>query len=91
MASKGYVNIIPTKNYAGLTVNGKYFQLDELQQAIVYKLKNHEDRVTNVEDKVSELETQLEKALEKIKYLERKDKARDLEEAEIIEERKIKL
>lgn len=91
MASKGYVNIIPTKNYAGLTVNGKYFQLDELQQAIVYKLKNHEDRVTSVEDKVSELETQLEKAIEKIKYLERKDKARDIEEAKIIEENKITL
>lgn len=91
MASKGYVNIVPTKNYAGLTVNGKYFQLDELQQAIVYKLKEHEDRVTSVEDKVAILENQLEKALEKINYLERKDKIRDIEEAKIIEETKIKL
>ena len=89
MASKGYVNLIPTKTYSGLTVNGKYFQLDELQQAIVYKLKNHEDRVTTVEDKVSSLEEQLEKALEKIKYLERKDRARDIEEAQIEEEKKL--
>lgn len=91
MAAKGYVDIIPTKNYAGLTVNGKYFKLDELQQAIVYKIKNHEERVSNVEEKVSTLEEQLADALKELEYLKRKDRMRDIEEANVIEERKIKL
>lgn len=91
MAAKGYVDIIPTKNYAGLTVNGKYFKLDELQQAVVYKLKDHENRVATIEDKMRELEQKLANAEKELEYLKRKDKARDIEEANIIEERKIKL
>lgn len=45
-----------TTNVAGL-VNTKYvFQLDKLGQQILYKLKDHEDRLNTYEDKVGQLE-----------------------------------
>lgn len=45
-----------TTNVAGL-VNTKYvFQLDKLGQQILYKLKEHEDRLNKCDDKVEKLE-----------------------------------
>lgn len=52
LESKGYLDIIKAKKQgSGITINEKFFHLDELGQAIVFTLQNHENRINkNTED-----------------------------------------
>jgi peptidoglycan hydrolase CwlO-like protein len=69
------MTIIKTKAIdpvTGLKINEKIFHLNELEQAIVFALQNHEDRITENETKIQSLNKDIELLMRKINELERK-------------------
>ena len=59
LINKGYVEIKEVKDeFTGLVTKQKIYHLTKLEQAIVFILKNHEDRLNSHEE---ELNTQKEK------------------------------
>ena len=63
LEEKGYLSIIKTSakdSDTGLVRNEKIYHLDELSQAIVFTLQNHEDRLNNTDAKIKALEKQIE-------------------------------
>ena len=60
LINKGYVEIKELKDeYTGLVTKQKIYHLTKLEQAIVFILKNHEDRLTQQEDRLSQQEQEL--------------------------------
>lgn len=75
LEKKEYMTIIKTKvidPVTGLKINEKIFHLNELEQAIVFALQNHEDRITENETKIQSLNKDIELLMRKINELERK-------------------
>jgi DNA-binding MarR family transcriptional regulator len=63
LEEKGYLSIIKTSakdSDTGLVRNEKMYHLDELSQAIVFTLQNHEDRLNDTDAKIKALEKQIE-------------------------------
>ena len=57
LEEKGYLTIVKTKakdSETGIMINEKIFHLNELEQAIVFTLQNHEDRITTIEQNQEE-------------------------------------
>lgn len=62
LEKKDYMHIIKGNRIdstTGIRINDKFFHLNELEQAIVFTLQNHEDRITNNESEVKRLRQEL--------------------------------
>lgn len=80
LKEKGYLDIIRTSKRdigTGVLVQEKMFHLTKLEQAIVFALQNHEERIEDTEKKVRILEKQMQILLRE---------NRDLKEKKIEEE-----
>lgn len=65
LINKGYVEVREIKDeYTGLVTKQKIYHLTKLEQAIVFILKNHEDRLTQQEDRLSQQEQELKELKE---------------------------
>jgi len=67
LTEKGYLDVIKTNardSQTGLLINEKIFHLNDLEQAIVFTLQNHEDRIEKSESKLEILTKQLDIVLE---------------------------
>jgi len=72
LAEKGYLDIIRTgvkDKDTGLMINEKIFHLNELEQAIVFKLQNHEDRLDKTDLKIDTMALQLDIVLKENKQI----------------------
>jgi len=70
LVEKGYLTIIKTSakdSETGIMINEKIFHLNELEQAIVFKLQNHEDRITKVEENQKKTTEMILKELDSVK------------------------
>lgn len=71
LEAKGYLNIAKArKQGSGIVINEKFFHLDELGQAIVFTLQNHEERLDKHDEDIESLQKDLKIALNRIKELE---------------------
>lgn len=89
LEKKGYLSIIKTRaidSDTGIRINEKLFHLDELGQAIVFTLQNHEERLGKTETRVEILEKQIQIILE-----ENKDLKQMLEDNKNINQNEIQL
>ena len=84
LVNKDYATIVQTKSRdpeTGLYINEKFYHLTKLEQAIVFILKNHEDRITeNTEDikQLKEANKSLQKDLQiALKRLSELEKQKD--------------
>lgn len=80
LKEKGYLDIIKTSkkdSETGLMVQEKIFHLNELEQAIVFALQNHEERITDSEQRIKTLEHQVKILLNENRELKDKDKDKD--------------
>jgi Mn-dependent DtxR family transcriptional regulator len=62
LIEKGYLNIVKTTaidNTTGLKINEKIFHLNELEQAVIWTLQKHDEKINEHEDRLSALEKQL--------------------------------
>lgn len=76
LKEKGYLDIIRTgvkDKETGIFINEKIFHLNELEQAIVFTLQNHEDRISNTEKKIEFLERQVKMLIKENEDLKRND------------------
>jgi hypothetical protein len=67
LSEKGYLDIVKTNakdSQTGIIVNEKIFHLNDLEQAIVFTLQNHEIRLEKSESKLDTLTKQLNIVLE---------------------------
>jgi DNA-binding transcriptional ArsR family regulator len=72
LKEKGYLDIIKTSKkdaVTGLMVQEKMFHLNELEQAVVFALQNHEERIGKTETKVEALERQMKILIEENRQL----------------------
>lgn len=79
LTSKDYLSIIRCKNVdeeTGIQIQEKIFHLDELGQAVIWALTNHETRIQNNEQRISNNEKDLKIALDEIARL--KDEIEEL-------------
>lgn len=60
LVSKGFLRMEAIENSEGKIVQKKIFDLEKLGQAIVFILKNHEERIQETENKVSSMEKKLD-------------------------------
>ena len=63
LEKKDYLSIIKTDkvdSLTGLKINEKVFHLNELEQAIVFALQNHEDRIEKNENTIKSLQKELQ-------------------------------
>ena len=75
LEKKGYLSSIKTRakdSETGILVKEKLFHLDELGQAIVFTLQNHEERLGKTETRVEVLEKQIKIILEENQELKRR-------------------
>jgi len=59
-------------------INEKVFHLDELGQAIVFTLKNHEDRITDTEENIEDLKSKIKVMQHQIDLFIKKNESTDL-------------
>jgi len=62
LMEKGYLNIVKTSaidTMTGLKINEKIFHLNELEQAVIWTLQKHDEKINEHEDRLSALEKQL--------------------------------
>lgn len=60
LKDKGYLTLLTTRNTeAGLLINEKIFHLNELGQAVVFALQNHEERIANNEKTIELMAKQI--------------------------------
>lgn len=88
LQEKGYLSVIPESHYkSGIHINNKFFKLDELGQNIVFALQNHEERLLEVEETLSDEIKNLKQLIAKMgksnqwltqKLLEQKDDNTDI-------------
>jgi len=65
LINKGYVEIKEVKDeFTGLVTKQKIYHLTKLEQAIVFILKNHEDRLNDQEDRLTQQEQELKQLKE---------------------------
>lgn len=64
LEKKGYLDIVKVKSGTGVYINQKFFHLDELGQAIVFVLKNHEDRITENTEEIQKLKEEIHRLSE---------------------------
>ena len=79
LTSKDYLSIMRCKNVdeeTGIQIQEKIFHLDELGQAVIWALTNHETRIQNNEQRISNNEKDLKIALNEIARL--KDEIEEL-------------
>lgn len=72
LKEKGYLDIIKTSKKdttTGLYVQEKLFHLNELEQAIVFALQNHEERIGKTESDIELLKRQMKILLEENRQL----------------------
>ena len=75
---KGYLDIIKARKHdSGITINEKFFHLDELGQAIVFTLQNHEERLNKTEQNIENLMKDMSIVLKENKEL--KERLKELE------------
>lgn len=73
LKNKGYLDIIKAKqSKTGITINEKFFHLDELGQAIVFKLQDHEEKINKNAQDIKELQKSVELILKENAELKRK-------------------
>lgn len=60
LVKKGFLKLEPIENSEGKIVQKKIFDLEKLGQAVVFILKNHEERIQQTENKVSNVEKKLD-------------------------------
>jgi DNA-binding MarR family transcriptional regulator len=63
LEEKEYLQIINSSNRdleTGLKIREKYYHLNSLQQAIVFVLKNHEDRISENTEEINNLKKEIE-------------------------------
>lgn len=80
LAEKGFLTIAETKvrdKETGVLLTEKIFHLTEFGQAIVFILKNHEDRIKNTEEKVIKNSEKIIETNDKLTELEKKVYDRD--------------
>ena len=65
------------KHESGITINEKFFHLDELGQAIVFTLQNHEERLNKTEQNIENLMKDMSIVLKENKEL--KERLKELE------------
>ena len=66
LIEKGYLNIVKTNaidSITGLKINEKIFHLNELEQAVIWTLQKHDEKINEHEDRLLALEKQLSIAL----------------------------
>lgn len=76
LESKGYLTILNNKSFdleSGCNKTTKIYNLNKLCQGIIWVLKNHEDRINNIEEQANNNTKLINMLLEKISQLE-KDK-----------------
>jgi DNA-binding MarR family transcriptional regulator len=95
LVSKEYATIVSTHNRdpeTGLFIKEKFYHLTKLEQAIVFILKNHEDRITentedikdlkeknqSLEENLQTTQKDLQMALRRIAELEKQNKHGDI-------------
>ena len=81
LLEKGYLSIVTTDKKdmsSGLMINEKVFHLDELGQAIVFTLKNHEDRIKDTEENIEDLKTKMKAMQHQIDLFLKGNKETDL-------------
>ena len=62
LMEKGYLNIVKTSavdGSTGLKINEKIFHLNELEQAVIWTLQKHDEKINEHEDRLSAIEKQL--------------------------------
>lgn len=65
LINKGYVEVKDIKDeFTGLVTKQKIYHLTKLEQAIVFILKNHEDRLNDQEDRLTQQEQELKQLKE---------------------------
>lgn len=78
LEAKGYLDIIKAKKHeSGITINEKFFHLDELGQAIVFTIQNHEERLNKTEQNIENLMKDMSIVLKENKEL--KERLKELE------------
>lgn len=72
LKSKGYLDIISAKKQdTGIVINEKFFHLDELGQAIVFTLQDHENRISKNEETLKRLEKTIQIILKENRELKK--------------------
>lgn len=73
LEKKDYMSVIKGNRrdpVTGIMVNDKFFYLNELQQAIVFTLQDHEDRISTNESEVQKLKHEIQKLKEVLQQKE---------------------
>jgi hypothetical protein len=72
LTSKDYLSIIRCKNIdeeSGVYVQEKFFKLDELGQAVIWALNNHENRIQNNEQRINNNEKDIKILINEVQRL----------------------
>lgn len=69
LKDKGYLTLLSTRNSEGIMINEKIFQLDELGQAIVFALQNHEERISTNEKTLELALQEIQKLKNELDYI----------------------
>jgi hypothetical protein len=72
LTSKDYLSIIRCKNIdeeSGVYVQEKFFKLDELGQAVIWALNNHENRIQNNEQRINNNEKDIKILVNEVQRL----------------------
>lgn len=72
LTSKDYLSIIRCKNIdekSGVYVQEKFFKLDELGQAVIWALNNHENRIQNNEQRINNNEQDIKILVNEVQRL----------------------
>lgn len=75
LQEKGFMEILSTNakdSTTGLTKQEKIYNLEQFGQAVVFALRNHENRITKTEESIESLKKDLEMALKEINRLKEK-------------------
>lgn len=66
LKEKGLLTELPVKNNEGITINQKFFHLDELGQSIIWTLQKHDNDIKELSQKAESNEKDLKKVLKKL-------------------------
>lgn len=87
LLDKGYLTIVKTDqrdSETGLIINEKMFHLDELGQAIVFALNNHEGRIVKTEESIEAMQRKIDAMQRQIDIFVKAEKERHGEKNEDI-------
>lgn len=86
LVKKGYLDLVKTNikdPITGLYINEKLYHLNELEQAIVFTLQNHEDRLDKNETDIKNLQYQMDMILKENRELKKKFENKDIDDVVI--------